>query len=68
MRTRSAKGAPGTGLLLIICDRVDVLEGRVEALMKGQPDNPTTETGVLAKFKHSKFRTRFGQPARFARR
>src|SRR3954470_12310425 len=31
------------------------------ALMKGQPDNPITETGVLAEFKRSAFRTRFGQ-------
>ena len=29
--------------------------------MKGQPDNPITETGVLAEFKRSAFRTRFGQ-------
>ena len=48
-------------LLLIIGDRVDVLGSRVEALMKGQPDNAITETGVLAEFKHSAFRTRFGQ-------
>ena len=44
----SAKGAPAHWLLLIVGDRVDVLESRVEALMHGQPDNPITETGVLA--------------------
>ena len=48
-------------LLLILGDRVDVLEGRVATLLKGQPDNPITETGVLAEFKRSAFRTRFGQ-------
>ena len=48
-------------LLLIVGDRVDVLESRVESLLKGQPDNPITETGVLAEFKRSAFRTRFGQ-------
>ena len=56
-----SEGRTAHWLLLIIGDRVDVLEGRVEALMKGQPDNPITETGVLAEFKHGAFRTRFGQ-------
>ena len=56
-----SEGRTAHWLLLMIGDRVDVLEGRVEALMKGQPDNPITETGVLAEFKHGAFRTRFGQ-------
>jgi hypothetical protein len=56
-----SEGRTAHWLLLIIGDRVDVLEGRVEALMKGQPDNPITETGVLAEFRRSAFRTRFGQ-------
>lgn len=56
-----SEGRTAHWLLLIIGDRVDVLEGRLEALMTGQPDNPITETGVLAEFKHGAFRTRFGQ-------
>src|SRR4051794_10194494 len=56
-----SEGRTAHWLLLIAGDRVDVLEGRVEALMKGQPDNVITETGVLAEFKRSAFRTRFGQ-------
>jgi hypothetical protein len=56
-----SEGRTAHWLLLIIGDRVDVLESRVEGLMHGQPDNPITETGVLAEFKRSAFRTRFGQ-------
>jgi hypothetical protein len=56
-----SEGRTAHWLLLILGDRVDVLEGRVETLLKGQPDNPITETGVLAEFKRSAFRTRFGQ-------
>ena len=56
-----SEGRTAHWLLLIIGDRVDVLESRVETLLKGQPDNPITETGVLAEFKRSAFRTRFGQ-------
>jgi len=56
-----SEGRTAHWLLLMIGDRVDVLEGRIEALRKGQPDNPITETGVLAEFQRSAFRTRFGQ-------
>jgi hypothetical protein len=55
-----SEGRTAHWLLLIAGDRVDVLESRVEALLKGQPDNPITETGVLAELKRA-FRTRFGQ-------
>jgi len=48
-------------LLLIVGDRVDVLESRVQALLAGRPDNPITETGVLREFKGAAYRTRFGQ-------
>jgi hypothetical protein len=56
-----SEGRTAHWLLLILGDRVDVLEGRLEALMRGQPDNPITETGVLAEFKRAAYRTRFGQ-------
>ena len=48
-------------LLLIAGDRVDVLEGRVEAMLSGRPDNPISETGVLREFKNNAYRSRFGQ-------
>jgi hypothetical protein len=35
-------------LLLMAADRVDVVEGAVSALVRGRPDNPLTETGVLS--------------------
>jgi hypothetical protein len=38
-----------------------VVESRLEALLKGQPDNPITQTGVLSEFRNNAFRTRFGQ-------
>ena len=56
-----SEGRTAHWLLLIVGDRVDIIESRIEALMNGQPDNPITETGVLAEFKNSGFRTRFGQ-------
>jgi hypothetical protein len=48
-------------LLLMVGDRVDVLESRVGALGRMRPDNPITETGVLREFKNKAYRTRFGQ-------
>jgi hypothetical protein len=48
-------------MLLIAGDRVDVLESRIMAAIRGQPDNPITESGVAAEFKDRGYRTRFGQ-------
>jgi hypothetical protein len=45
----------------MIGDRVDVVEGRVEALLAGRPDNPIAESGILREFKNRAYRTRFGQ-------
>ena len=56
-----SEGQTAHWLLLMAGDRVDVLEGRIEALLKGQPDNPITETGVLREFRDQAYRTRFGQ-------
>jgi hypothetical protein len=56
-----SEGRSAHWLLLMLGDRVDVLEGRVEALRRGRPDNPITETGVLREFKNGAYRTRFGQ-------
>jgi len=56
-----SEGRTAHWLLLMAADRVDVLESRVEAASKGQPDNPITESGVLREFKNGAFRTRFGQ-------
>jgi hypothetical protein len=56
-----SEGRTAHWLLLIAGDRVNVLEGRLEALREGRPDNPIAETGVLAEFKRHGYRTRFGQ-------
>jgi hypothetical protein len=56
-----SEGQTAHWLLLILGDRVDVLENRAEALAQGRPDNPILETGVLREFKNRAFRTRFGQ-------
>ena len=48
-------------LLLMAGDRVDVMESRITALLRGRPDNAITETGVLREFKGGAYRTRFGQ-------
>jgi hypothetical protein len=56
-----SEGRTAHWLLLIAGDRVNVLEGRVAALLQGRPDNPVTETGVLREFKDEAYRTRFGQ-------
>lgn len=47
-------------LLLMLGDRVDVLESRAEALLRGRPDNPLTETGVLGEFGARPLWSRFG--------
>ena len=56
-----SEGQTAHWLLLMAGDRVDVLEGRVEALVQGRPDNVIGETGVLRELKGGAFRTRFGQ-------
>jgi hypothetical protein len=48
-------------LLLIAGDRVDVLESRFDGLLRGLPDNPITESGVLREVRNGAYRTRFGQ-------
>jgi hypothetical protein len=56
-----SEGQTAHWLLLMAGDRVDVLESRVAAVLGGHPDNPITETGVLAEFRDRAYRTRFGQ-------
>jgi hypothetical protein len=56
-----SEGQTAHWLLLLAGDRVEVLGSRIQALRDGRPDNPITETGVLAEFKNHGYRTRFGQ-------
>lgn len=56
-----SEGRTAHWLLLMLGDRIDVLESRVTGVLSGRPDNPITETGVLSEFKNRAYRTRFGQ-------
>lgn len=48
-------------LLLMLADRVDVLESRVTGLLRGKPDNPVTEMGLRAELTRHGIRSRFGR-------
>ena len=56
-----SEGRTAHWLLLVVGDRVDILESRLAAILSGRPDKPITETGVLSEFKNHAYRTRFGQ-------
>lgn len=56
-----SEGRAAHWLLLMGADRVDVVESRFQALLRGRPDNPIAETGVLSEFKGHGIRSRFGQ-------
>lgn len=55
------EGKSSHWLLLLAADRVDVLESAVESALKGEPDNPLSETGVIAEFKRHGIRSRLGK-------
>jgi hypothetical protein len=48
-------------LLLVLGDRVNVVESHLGALFNGRPDNPIAESGVYSEFRRRGYRTRFGQ-------
>jgi hypothetical protein len=48
-------------LLLIAADRVNSVEANVTSLLRGHPDNPVTETGILSEFSHHGLSSRFGK-------
>ncbi len=48
-------------LLLMLGDRVDSLGSSVTSVLRGKPDNPITETGILAERKARPVRDRFGR-------
>lgn len=55
------EGKASHWLLLMMADRVDVLEGAVEATLRGRPDNPLTETGIVGEIRGGGVRSRVGQ-------
>ena len=56
-----SEGRSAHWLLLLFADRVNVMEARVEALLRGRPDNPITETGILSELGTNPIRARVGQ-------
>jgi hypothetical protein len=58
---RYSEARPAHWLLLLTADRVDTLESTLRAVASRHPDNPITETGILAEFKHHGVRSRRGR-------
>lgn len=56
-----SEGRASHWLLLIFADRVDVMESRFTAIAKGRPDNPFTESGIMAEKHHHGIQSRVGQ-------
>jgi hypothetical protein len=55
-----SEGQAAHWLLLMAGDRVDTVESTVGSLLTLHPDNPITETGVLAEVKRHGLRSRLG--------
>ena len=56
-----SEGRTSHWMLLMLADRIDVMESRVEGVLEGHPDNVIGETGILAEFKKHGIRSRVGQ-------
>jgi hypothetical protein len=56
-----SEGQTAHWMLLMLGDRVDVLESRIGRVLQGRPDNPITQSGIAGEFKNQAWRTRFGQ-------
>lgn len=58
---RFSEGRAAHWLLLIAADRVDAVESHLASFATTRPDNPVTETGVLAETSHHPLRSRAGR-------
>lgn len=58
---RFSEGRAAHWLLLIAADRVDAVESHLASFATRHPDNPVTETGVLAEPSHHPLRSRAGR-------
>ncbi|MEV0951499.1 hypothetical protein [Promicromonospora sp. NPDC050249] len=58
---RFSEGRAAHWLLLIAADRVDAVESHLASFATLRPDNPVTETGVLAEASHHPIRSRAGR-------
>lgn len=57
--TRFSEARAAHWLLLLAGDRIDTKEQGIVSLLKGRPDNPITETGVLSEFRRRGLSSRF---------
>ena len=55
-----SEGQAAHWLLLMAGDRIDAVESALGSLLTQHPDNPITETGVLAEVSHHGLRSRLG--------
>lgn len=58
---RYSEGRLTHWLLLVLGDRVDVVESRVTGLLRGRPDNPIAEAGLKSEITRHGLRSRRGQ-------
>jgi hypothetical protein len=56
-----SEGRAAHWMILLYADRVDALEHHLKSLATSRPDNPITESGVMAEFSHNGFGSRFGR-------
>jgi hypothetical protein len=55
-----SEGRTSHWMLLMLADRIDVMESRVEGVMEGRPDNVLGETGIMAELRKHPIRSRVG--------
>jgi hypothetical protein len=56
-----SEGRTAHWTLLVLADRIDVLESRLTALLRGRPDNPIAEMGLKSELSRHGLRSRIGQ-------
>jgi len=47
--------------LLVLADRIDVIESRISGFVRLRPDNPVSEAGLAAEIRYNGVRARLGQ-------
>lgn len=58
---RFSEGRAAHWLLLVLADRVDAVESHLGSFLTARPDNPVTESGVLAEFRNHPVSSRAGR-------
>lgn len=58
---RFSEGRAAHWLLLVAADRVDSLESHLRSFLTLRPDNPVTQTGVVAEFRRHGISSRLGK-------